>query len=123
MTASAAPKPHRRLWLLALVLVVVPILLFTLYVGLAFTWSYSDGERAGVLQKFSRKGWLCKTWEGELAMTTMPGTAPQIFSATCIAPPRGARGNTATTRSSSSRATMSLERIIVPTTCATCRTS
>nr|HRC88078.1 hypothetical protein [Thermoanaerobaculia bacterium] len=30
-------------------------------------------------QKFSRKGWVCKTWEGELAMVNLPGTAPEIF--------------------------------------------
>jgi len=35
-------------------------------------WSYSDGERAGVVQKFSRSGWLCKTWEGELNMVVLP---------------------------------------------------
>jgi len=46
----------------------------------AFTWSYSDGDRVGYLQKFSRKGWICKTYEGELAMTTVPGTAPVIWT-------------------------------------------
>ena len=48
-----------------------------------YTWvaalAYSSGERSGYIQKISRKGWICKTWEGELAMTTLPGTAPQIF--------------------------------------------
>ena len=42
-------------------------------------YSYSEGERAGYVQKFSKKGWICKTWEGELAMATMPGTMPEIF--------------------------------------------
>ena len=42
-------------------------------------YAYSSGERTGYVQKISKKGWLCKTWEGELAMTTVPGTAPQIF--------------------------------------------
>jgi hypothetical protein len=79
MTASAAPKPRRRLWLYALVLLAVPLLLFTLYVGIALTWSYSDGERAGILQKFSRKGWVCKTHEGELAMSIVPGVTPTIW--------------------------------------------
>jgi hypothetical protein len=45
-------------------------------------WSYSTGERAGWIQKFSRKGWLCKTWEGEMAMVTMPGTVPEKFAFT-----------------------------------------
>jgi len=42
-------------------------------------WSYSDGERAGFVQKFSRKGWLCKTWEGEMALVTLPGTMSDKF--------------------------------------------
>ena len=43
------------------------------------SWNYSTGERAGWVQKLSRKGWLCKTWEGELAMVSMPGAAPEKF--------------------------------------------
>ena len=43
------------------------------------TWSYSTGERAGWVQKFSKKAWLCKTWEGEMAMVTMPGTSQEKF--------------------------------------------
>lgn len=78
MTAPL-PRRRRRLWPFALALAVIPFVLFSLYVGLMLTWSYSDGERAGVLQKFSRKGWLCKTYEGELAMTTTPGVAPIIW--------------------------------------------
>ncbi len=42
-------------------------------------WTYSDGERAGYVQKLSRKGWVCKTWEGEMAMVTMPGTVSDKF--------------------------------------------
>lgn len=49
------------------------------WVWLTLTWSYSEGERAGYVQKFSRKGWLCKTWEGEIAMVTMPGAIPDRF--------------------------------------------
>ncbi len=52
---------------------------FTLYLALVLGWSYSDGERAGILQKFSRKGWVCKTYEGELAMSVVPGVAPTIW--------------------------------------------
>ena len=48
------------------------LILFAAYIWLAFQYSYSDGERAGFVQKFSRKGWLCKTWEGELALVAMP---------------------------------------------------
>jgi hypothetical protein len=78
MTAPP-PRRRRRLWPIALAVVVIPFALFSLYVGFMLSWSYSDGERAGVLQKFSRKGWICKTNEGELAMTTVPGVAPVIW--------------------------------------------
>jgi hypothetical protein len=49
------------------------------YTWVTLHYAYSSGERAGYVHKISRKGWLCKTWEGELAMTTIPGTAPQIL--------------------------------------------
>lgn len=49
------------------------------YFQLALMWSYSSGERAGWVQKFSKKGWLCKTWEGEMVMVTMPGTLTEKF--------------------------------------------
>jgi hypothetical protein len=60
----------------------VLVLLFCLYTWLVLTWSYSVGERAGYVQKFSKKGWLCKTWEGELAMINMPGTLSEKFNFT-----------------------------------------
>jgi hypothetical protein len=53
--------------------------LVALYFWGALNWDYSTGERAGWVQKFSRKGWICKTWEGELAMVTMPGAAQEKF--------------------------------------------
>jgi hypothetical protein len=49
------------------------------YVLVVTYWSYSSGERAGWVQKFSTKGWLCKTWEGEMAMVSMPGTTADKF--------------------------------------------
>jgi len=51
------------------------LLLITAWFAFAWRWSYSDGERAGWVQKFSRKGWVCKTWEGEQALVSLPGTA------------------------------------------------
>ncbi|MEQ1622954.1 MAG: hypothetical protein HOP04_09245 [Methylophilaceae bacterium] len=63
-------------------LIVVFLLGFSAYLTLVLSWSYSDGERAGYLQKFSRKGWLCKSYEGELAMTTVPGVAPLLWNFT-----------------------------------------
>jgi hypothetical protein len=77
-----APRPRRKFLAIALAVVLVPILLFSLYAGLTLKWSYSTGVRAGILQKASQKGWLCKTWEGELAMTTVPGVAPTLWTFT-----------------------------------------
>ena len=59
--------------------VVALIAALVLYVYIAMTWSYSEGERAGFLQKISKKGWVCKTWEGELSLVAMPGAAPEKF--------------------------------------------
>lgn len=63
--------------LLGLVLIVV--LGGLAYLGVVLNWSYAHGERAGYVQKFSNKGWLCTTWEGELSMVAMPGSMPEKF--------------------------------------------
>ncbi|NOT18052.1 MAG: hypothetical protein HOP20_08320 [Sulfuriferula sp.] len=60
--------------------IILSILLFAAYTWVALHWSYSTGERAGYVQKFSHKGWVCKTWEGELAMVSMPGTMSEKFA-------------------------------------------
>jgi hypothetical protein len=60
-------------------LLIMPIIFFIVFLWITLNWSYSEGDRSGYLQKFSRKGWICKTYEGELAMTTVPGTAPVIW--------------------------------------------
>ncbi len=51
-----------------------------LYLWAAGNFTYSSGERAGYVQKFAKKGWVCKTWEGELAMANMPGVMPEVFA-------------------------------------------
>jgi hypothetical protein len=53
--------------------------LVALYFWGALSWSYSTGERAGWVQKLSKKGWFCKTWEGELALVSLPGATPEKF--------------------------------------------
>jgi len=63
-----------------IVLALVAVaLLIPGYFWVVLTWSYSTGERAGWIQKLSKKGWVCKTWEGELAMVSMPGATPEKF--------------------------------------------
>lgn len=70
---------------------VIRIILITLlilgmlsvgWVWLTLHWSYAEGERTGYVQKLSKKGWLCKTWEGEIVMVTMPGAIPEKFEFT-----------------------------------------
>jgi hypothetical protein len=60
-------------------IVVAAALVLGGYILVVMKWSYSSGERAGWIQKFSKKGWLCKTWEGEMAMVSMPGTTSEKF--------------------------------------------
>ena len=67
---------------LLVALVVLIILGLAGFTWVTLHWAYSDGERAGYVQKLSRKGWLCKTWEGEMAMVTMPGTVAEKFAFT-----------------------------------------
>jgi hypothetical protein len=64
---------------IALGLIVLPALLFSLYTWASLNWVYSSGERAGYVQKFSLKGYLCKTWEGEIVLVSMPGTQAEKF--------------------------------------------
>ena len=57
----------------------VVLALVAVYFWAALSWSFSSGERAGWVQKLSKKGWVCKTWEGELALVSVPGTTPEKF--------------------------------------------
>lgn len=69
----------KRVISIVLVLFAVVIALFAAYIWLSLHWSYSDGDRAGFVQKFSKNGWICKTWEGELLLATVPGAIPEKF--------------------------------------------
>jgi len=65
-------------WLLGFL--IAAALLLAGYTWLVLHWAYSTGERAGYVQKLSKKGWLCKTWEGEMALVSMPGTVSEKFT-------------------------------------------
>jgi hypothetical protein len=84
--AAAPPAPvkkkHRRWPIVLFAVLLVPIVIVVLWVWVSLGYAYSSGERAGYVQKISKKGWVCKTWEGELAMANLPGTMPQIFAFT-----------------------------------------
>jgi hypothetical protein len=76
---SRARSHERGAVLPILIGLVIAAALVVGYFAFVLNWNYSTGERAGWVQKFSQKGWLCKTWEGELALVTMPGTTQEKF--------------------------------------------
>lgn len=79
--AAAKPSWRRRHWRIITILLVllVPTSLFAGWTWLTLHYAYLKEERPGYVQKLSQRGWLCKTWEGELAMTNLPGAMPEIF--------------------------------------------
>lgn len=83
MSTDPQAKPFLRrpkVILTLLGILMLPVVVIGIWVMATLGFSYSKGERAGYLQKLSDKGWVCKTWEGELALQNMPGTAPEIFN-------------------------------------------
>jgi len=76
-----APSWRRRHWrpLTIVLALLIPLLLVAGWTAITLNYAYSRGERAGYAQKLSKRGWLCKTWEGELAMVNLPGAMPEIF--------------------------------------------
>lgn len=72
------PSPNRAA-LFSLAFITLILAGFAAYLWIALHWSYSEGERSGFMQKLSHKGWLCKTWEGELSLVALPGAAPEKF--------------------------------------------
>ena len=82
----AAPSPvkkkHRKVFIVLFALLLIPVVIIALWIWVSLGYTYSSGERAGYVQKISKKGWICKTWEGELAMANLPGSMPQIFAFT-----------------------------------------
>ncbi len=71
----------KRNWGKATIATVIglPIIIFVLWVTITLSYTYSSGDRAGFLQKLSKRGWVCKTWEGEMQLTAIPGAAPEKF--------------------------------------------
>jgi len=105
-----------RKWLIigGTLLVIVPTLGFSAWTWLTLNYSYSTGEGTGFVQKIQNKGWICKSWEGELAMTTQPGVPPKLFPFSV----RDAAVAQQVMRSSGKRVTLSYEQHLgVPTSC------
>jgi hypothetical protein len=72
----------RRFLIWLSIALAMMILLPSAYIWVVMNWSYSSGERAGYIQKFSKKGWLCKTWEGDISMVVLPGSTSEKFAFT-----------------------------------------
>ncbi|CDG84488.1 hypothetical protein [Janthinobacterium agaricidamnosum] len=69
----------KKVTLVLIGFIIAALLIFAAYCWITLSFSYSEGERAGYLQKFSKRGWICKTWEGEILLTALPGTIPEKF--------------------------------------------
>jgi hypothetical protein len=82
VTPVPVKKKHRKVFIFLFALLLIPAVIVALWIWVSLGYTYSSGERAGYVQKISKKGWICKTWEGELAMANLPGTMPQIFAFT-----------------------------------------
>lgn len=78
-SALGSHRPRRWAARVFIGVLLLALLLAGAWMWFTLSWSYSEGERAGILQKFSRKGWICKTYEGELALYIVGGVAPEIF--------------------------------------------
>ena len=78
---QVTPSFRRRHWrkITVLSVILVPIFIFAAWAAITLSYAFSTGERAGFAQKLSKRGWICKTWEGELAMVNLPGAMPEIF--------------------------------------------
>lgn len=72
---------RRRIGFRRVLLILIVVLLAggALWTWFSLSWAYSTGDRAGVLLKFSKKGWVCKTYEGQLALYVVGGVAPQLW--------------------------------------------
>ena len=110
-----APRRGRRRWpWIVAAVALTPVMLLALWMIIALNYSYSSGERAGYVQKFSKKGWVCKTWEGELAMVNIPGAMQERWEFTV----RNDSIAQLITRSMGKQVTLSYEQHLkVPTSC------
>jgi hypothetical protein len=77
VSSQKSAKSRVILWVVGILLMLV--VGFVIYTWITLSWSFSKGERTGYVQKLSKTGWVCKTWEGEMAMVTMPGAIPDKF--------------------------------------------
>jgi len=77
--AVAGAKAKKWTIRVAIIAALVAIVGSVLYSFATLNFSYSKGERVGFVQKLSKRGWLCKTNEGDLAMVNMAGQQAEMF--------------------------------------------
>ncbi len=80
------PKPvgrkRRRFWLkVGLPVIGVVVVACAIWVWVTLGFVYASSQRSGYVRNLSQRGWLCKTWEGELAMSPAPGVADTTTAA------------------------------------------
>jgi len=79
---SVPPKKRRR-WGLRILVTLLAVLIVGggLWTWIALHLSFASGEKQGYVQTLERKGVVCKTWEGELAASPLPGStaAPEVI--------------------------------------------
>ena len=74
-------KPTGKRWLIRVIVggILLAIAGSSLYTCATLNYSYSKGERVGFVQKLSKRGWICNTNEGELAMVNVAGQQAEKF--------------------------------------------
>jgi len=65
---------------LLLQFVIVLMLIASIFIYWKYYYTYSNGYRAGLLQKFSYKGNLIKTYEGEMILSSVSGTSNVVIA-------------------------------------------
>lgn len=78
-----APHERRHLWLkIGVPVIIALIVAIALYIWATLGYVYSTAQRTGYVQNLSKQGWLCKTWEGDLAVTPTPGSRADTLAFT-----------------------------------------
>ena len=74
---STTPKPSvwaaivRRTRIVLRWLMILIVIAGSIFIYWKYFYTYSEGYRAGLLQKFSNKGSIFKTYEGELILSSV----------------------------------------------------
>jgi hypothetical protein len=63
------------IWAIAIIVVILAIFIYW-----KFYFTYSEGNRAGLLQKFSYKGTIFKTYEGEMVMSSVQSNREVVLA-------------------------------------------